>query len=45
VFGAATFGWHLRMEMKSGHGTDCELRWLHTAEKTEKIRSQEKFVS
>jgi hypothetical protein len=26
VFGAATPGWHLSTEIKSGHATDCRLR-------------------
>jgi hypothetical protein len=45
VCGAATCGWHLCTEIKSGHGTDCWLRWVYTAGKNDKIRSQGKFVS
>jgi len=45
VCGAATFGWHLGTEIKSGHSTDCWRRGGHTAEKNAKVRSQGEFVS
>jgi len=39
VFGAATPGWHLHIEIKSEHVTDCRLRQALKSGKKQKHRS------